>query len=1254
VSVAALEFRLLGPLEVRREGRTLALGGARARALLALLLLHRGAVVSVDRIVDELWGESPPATARHMVEVYVSKLRKILGKGMVSTRPPGYVVEVVAERVDLERFERLIGEGREALAAGSADLAAARLGEALAFWRGPALADFTYEPFAQVEIARLEELRLLAEEERIEAELALGKSTGLVAELEELVARAPLRERRRTQLMLALYRSGRQADALAAYRDARETLIEELGVEPGPELRELERAILAQEDWLAGERPARRERPAAPETRKVITVVFAELASAAAEADLEALQPLIERLLERAEEVLERHGAVMERLPDGTLMGVFGRTEAHEDDAVRGLGAAVALRELRVASHAAVETGEVLAGGGAKVSGAPLRAGARLLAAAAPGEVLVGEATRRLAAHAAHFAPFPSDGAPVWRLLDLIPAAPVRAIRVDVPLVGREAELAGLRAAFARTVRDRCPTLVTLVGEPGVGKSRLAREFCEGLEGEALVLVGHCLAYGDGITYWPLREAIVELVGEESAEALAALVAGADDSDGIARRLAAAAGFLDEAYPVEETRWATRRLFETLARTRPLVLVFDDVHWAEPTFLDLLRHVVEVGQEAPLLLVCIARPELFEEHPDWTRSHGRATTLTLEALNPAQAEELVSGLDSTGTLPPERRTRVIEAAQGNPLFLEQLVAFAREKGDDPGLDVPPTLQALLAARLDRLGPGERAVAECAAVVGRSFSGSAVAELMPAQARGTLPRHLEALTRKELLEPERSTLPFEDVFRFRHVLIQEAAYRSLPKQRRAALHEDLAGWLEQGPARLAGDADEIAGYHLEQAYRFRTELGGADGGARALALRAGERLSAAGKSALDRNDLPAAVNLLTRATSLYETAGRPRLDLLVDLGAALWPLGEGRRALAVLDEALQAARSAGEPALEWRARLERNYVIGQLEPHALPIGDNLRTAERAVQVLEPLGDDRALARAWLSVAQDRFWLGKIESSLDASARAVEYAQRAGDRQEEISALRIRSMALWSGPTPTAEAARGCEELLAAAPNKELAAHALRDLGGIRAMQGEAEEARHLVERSLAIYEELGLSLRLAATLVTYGAQVYHLAGDLAAAERELRRALGLLESIGEKGVRSVAAALLAYTLYEGGRYSQAERYVEMGERLAGEDDYVSNTKLRSVRAKILARRGEIEAGKAAVDEAVRMVDATDDLDSRGDAWLDRAEVFWLIGQPKEAASSLERAIELLKRKGNVVLAGRARARLNQLTEPSAVR
>lgn len=249
-----MEFRVLGSLEVKVDGRQIPLGGARQRAVLAILLIHRREVVSVDRVVDELWGERPPATATKTVQVYVSRLRKEFGEGVLVTRGGGYALEVDADQVDADRFELLAAEGREALDRGDHSGAAQTLSEALGLWRGPPLADFAYESFAQNEIARLAELRLVAVENRVEADLALGRHAALVGELETLVAEHPARERLRGQLMLALYRSGRQSEALESYRDAQRTLVEELGLEPGPELQELERAILAQDPALAAPR----------------------------------------------------------------------------------------------------------------------------------------------------------------------------------------------------------------------------------------------------------------------------------------------------------------------------------------------------------------------------------------------------------------------------------------------------------------------------------------------------------------------------------------------------------------------------------------------------------------------------------------------------------------------------------------------------------------------------------------------------------------------------------------------------------------------------------------------------------------------------------------------------------------------------------------------------------------------------------------------------------------------------------------
>jgi class 3 adenylate cyclase/tetratricopeptide (TPR) repeat protein len=977
------------------------------------------------------------------------------------------------------------------------------------------------------------------------------------------------------------------------------------------------------------------------ETRKTVTIVFSDVADSTSlgeRLDPEAMRRVMERYFEEMRTVLERHGGTVEKFIGDAIMAAFGIPAAHEDDALRAVRAAAEMREhlaalndelerergVTLSIRTGINTGEVVAGapesGQFYATGDAVNVAARLEQGAEPGEILLGEQTHRLvhdAVQAEALNPLALKGkaetVAAYRLLEVIEGAPAVARRLDTPFVGRRDELASLLASFERSIEQRTPVLATVLGPAGIGKTRLATELAAAVQGQARVLQGRCLSYGEGITFWPLQEILRGLPERPP---------NSPDPE--------------QAGSIEETFWAYRKFFEALAQEGPLVVVLEDIHWAEPTLLDLIEHVVEWTREAPLLLVCLARLELLDERPGWAGER-----IELEPLPNEEAEKLVATL--AADLEPAVRARATEAAEGNPLFLEQLLALAVEDGQEAA--VPHTIQALLAARIDRLAPDERLLLEAAAVVGKEFWRGALLDL--AQPDTQVSALLQQLVRKRLIQPERSTFPGEDAFQFGHILIRDATYTGIAKEVRAELHERFAEWLEQSASRY----DEIVGYHLEQAYRYRTELGVTDDSARALAIRAGAKLSGAGESALARNDLPAAVNLLTRATNLHDAGGQPRLDLLVDLGAALFPLGEGPKALAVLDEALEAMRAAGEPVLEWRARLERNYVLGQLEPDAIPVEEDLRTAERAILALERLGDHRGLGRAWQAVTQDRFWLGKNESALEASERALEYARRAGDRQGEIWALRLRSKALWSGPTPAAEAAQSCEEMLAAAESEEFAATALEHLGGLRAMQGQFEEARRLVDRSLAIYEELGFTFRLAVSLGAYSATVHALSGDVAAAEHELRNAVELLESIGEKGARSTLTAFLAGTLYALGRYSEAEWQADLSEQLAGIDDRETHTQLASVRAKILARQGDLESAKSTSDKAIRMAEPTDDLNTRGHLWMDKAEVLRLAGDPEGAASCLERAIDLFDRKGNVVMAGRARASLAQLGEPS---
>ena len=486
-----MEVRLLGPLELADGGRLIAYGGARQRAVLALLVLHANQVVPSERVLLELWGEDAPPGAANALQAAVSRLRRALPEGRLVTRPPGYLFRAFADEVDLGRFERLLAQGRQALAEGAAAEAAETLGLALELWRGPALADFRYEPFAQAEIARLDELRLVCLEERIEADLALGAGGELVGELQRLVGEHPLRERLRGQLMLALYRSGRQAEALEAYREVRELLLEELGLEPAPALGELETAILRHD-------PALRTAPAPPPpvaavpARKPVTVLCAELRVASgsgAGLDPEALRVVLERAQAILGSTLERHGGKLSASVGQRIVGVFGVPTLHEDDALRAAKAALAARGALEAEAAALDqerglalrmrvglaTGEALVGGPdpSGFAGDAVGQAVELAELAAAGEILVGEQTRRLAAGAVEVEPA-GDGR--FRLL----AAPIGArplpVRLDAPLVDRREELGRLRDGLTRAVADGQPGLATVLGEAGIGKTRLVHE----------------------------------------------------------------------------------------------------------------------------------------------------------------------------------------------------------------------------------------------------------------------------------------------------------------------------------------------------------------------------------------------------------------------------------------------------------------------------------------------------------------------------------------------------------------------------------------------------------------------------------------------------------------------------------------------------------------------------------------------------------------------------------------------------------
>jgi DNA-binding SARP family transcriptional activator len=822
-----VQFRVLGPIEVDpAEGPGGRVPRGRTLALLALLLAHRGAIVHVDRIVDELWEGAGPRHPKKAVHVVASRLRSAVGEAAVLSAGGGYAVRLAPGGLDAERFEALVGRGREELARGEPWEAAATLRQALALWRGPALADVSQERFAQPEIARLEELRLACLGDRVDAELACGRHAEVAGELEALVREHPLHERLRGQQMLALYRSGRQADALDAYRSAYAALVDGLGIEPSPQLRTLEAAILRQDvpNLSAAPRSPAVTAPVAAAERRLVTCVFARLAHRDRRGDLDAesLQLVLERYHETATAVCaDLGGLVAERRGDAALT-VFGTPLAHEDDRQRALRAAAELvartEELPFGVRACcgVCTGEVVArahdAGTAPVIGEAVGAAERLARSALGGEIRMDASTWRLVRHGATATEL-ADGGFLLREIDA--AAPAIRRQLDRPLIGREKEAGRLRAALAEVVGERTPRLMAIVGEPGIGKSHLAAELraIAGPGGRALT--GRCPAYGEGITYWPLREIVLQAMGECSIDELAASL---ELAPSVARKVAAAVG-LEEGTTSEDTGWAFLRLIGALARVQPLILVVDDAHLAETALLDLLVDVAARLRDAPVLVVWVARPDLLERDP---QAAPRIAAHGVLALGPLSARDSVALLRTIagGRLEHDEERRIIAAAGGNPLFLEQLVAyFEEQRPSAEGL--PPALHALLAARLDRLDAAERSALALGAIAGDAFEVLSVHALAGGITRAELEQACERLVRRDLLVRDEGGAAAGPL-RFRHALVREAAYASLAKSARARLHERHASWLDGLGGELP-EADARIAFHLEAACVYEREI-----------------------------------------------------------------------------------------------------------------------------------------------------------------------------------------------------------------------------------------------------------------------------------------------------------------------------------------------------------------------------------------------------------------------------------------------
>ena len=1031
----------------------------------------------------------------------------------------------------------------------------------------------------------------------------------------------------------------------------------------------------------------------ARESRRTVSLVFAmpKVHTRTGEPPgTEALRDVMSGYFDAMRAALERHGGTVEKFIGDAVMAVFGLPVRHEDDALRAVRAAadmqaalpalnarfLAERDIEIENHTGVNTGEVIAGdastGQRLVTGDAVNTAARLEQAAGPGEIVLGDLTYRLARDEIEVEFIPplilkgkAEPVPAYRLLKIGRSATADAGARATPFVGREPELRRLSEALSDASAHAKARLVSVVGDAGVGKSRLIREFATSATAEARVVRGRCLPYGDGITFWPLAEIVRDvaaIVADDAPEAaiakIRALLDGStpgtdgehDERDAVVARVAAAMNLSSAQFPVQELLWGGRRLLEALAADRPLAMIVDDIHSAEATFLDFIDHLLEAVDGAPILLLCSARHELAERHPEWLAAH-EAETIRLEPLTEADAGQIVEEL--LGALEPSARARIAEASEGNPLYVEQIVSMlvetgALERGVDgwvarkgsEALQIPPTVQALVAARLDALGTDERAVVEPASVIGLSFPEDAVSELVEEPIRERLVAELTTLEGKQLV---RRASGDEAIYRFGHQVIRDTAYGSLLKRLRAALHERFVVWAERVNRERGRELEfeEILGYHLEQAYRYRTEIGVVDDEARSVGERAATKLGSAGRRALGRGDLPAAISLLRRAVALLPPTSADRIELMVELGDALLQQGAFDDCRTVLGEAYTIAGEIGETRLAARVKLLQvgldTFVPGATGGAA----GALTEADAAIATLDAAHDAAGLARAWRLRMIASVQLGRLDDAAAAAEQVVIHATQAGDSRLASRSAQAISYILVHGPTPVVEATVHCRRLLAGVGGDRKAEAVIHlAIAELVAMTGSFAEARAAYRRGQEILAELGKGLDADSTSIET-ARVEMLAGDCEAAERELRRDYQALDELGERYFRSTVAAYLAQALWCQDRPGEADRFAAVAEEISEPDDVLSQVTWRGARAKIMADRGEHADAERTARAAVEMVAKTAELSLQGDALVDLADVVRRSGRDEEARAILDEALAIYHRKGDLTSAERAR-------------
>jgi len=806
---------------------------------------------------------------------------------------------------------------------------------------------------------------------------------------------------------------------------------------------------------------------------------------------------------------------------------------------------------------------------------------------------------------------------------------------------------------------------VTVVGEPGVGKSRLVGEFVAQVGGRATVVTGRCLSYGDGITFYPAAEILSKVVGSTEtdspaavAERIRVVVGEGEEGALIVERLLRMLGLGGSGSgSPEEIFWAVRRLLEIEAARRPVIAIFDDIQWGEPPLLDMVEHVCDLSRRAPLLLVCMARPDLLTERGGWGSGRANATVIPLEPLGTGECEDLLVQLVGDDRTSAYTFRRVLEAAEGNPLFIEQMVAHLVDEqiivrtpdgwswsGTGDVRAIPASLQALLAARLDRVSAAERIALQCGSVEGQVFHRGSVSSLSGPDRTAEIVGSLGPLIGRELLEPEAAEFVGEDAFRFRHLLIRDAAYESMTKALRAELHERFAQWLVERAGERLPEYEEIIGFHLEEAHRYVTELGGMEEGARVVGRAASEHLEAAGQLALRRGDLRAAGGLLLRAAGLATDAPH-RARLLIDAVPALDQVGETERvrgALADLDRAIEMSDDAR---LRTRAFLVREDLFANDDPASFDASLQPRFDEAAA-LLAAEGDHAGKARAHFLSANYDWMLLRAASARERWVQAAHDADLAGSRHMEAEALVWVIFSHFFDYTPVQEALAVAEQLRRRVEGVPLGeALVLDGIATMHALAGAHAEAAALLQASLRMLDEYGL----VAYAVHYGTQtealIHKCAADLHGRIDTLRHGFERSQQLDQQN--EFLAAELAVALAEAGNTEEAAELVTLAELVdpEGRNPHLRGS-LLNARSLIAATRGDGVEARRLGTELERLFGSSDFVLNKGEAWMTRARVERLLGEEGAATSAADRAIAIWDAKGASALSQLGRTWLRE--------